>query len=146
MDKYNLIKEKNEKEYRYSFGDGTGFTVCSTMFKEDGKRWIELLLRMDLDEQANNKKESRRHCSIDAFDPEGNTLASEEDMEELVTSNEMTAAFVRSLSEQEKQIYIGRFIEQLTQNEVAEKLGFTQGCIAKIEKRIREKYKNLKKF
>ena len=67
-------------------------------------------------------------------------------MEELVISNEMTAAFVRSLTDEEKHVYMGRFIEQLTQNEVATILGHTQGGIAKMEKRIREKYKNFMKF
>ena len=43
---------------------------------------------------AGYKKESRRHCSFEAFDPEEDTFASEDGMEELVISNEMTAAFV----------------------------------------------------
>ena len=132
----NLIRENSEKKYTYSYGDGTNMTICANMFNEDGRKWIELLIRMDMDEEANNKKESRRHCSFEAFDPEGDTLMSDEKMEDMIVS----------LTDEEKHVYMGRFIEQLTQNEVATILGHTQGGIAKMEKRIREKYKNFMKF
>ncbi len=142
----DLIRENSEKKYTYSYGDGTNMTICANMFSEEGRKWIELLIRMDMDEEANNKKESRRHCSFEAFDPEGDTLPIEESMEEQVTGNEMTAAFVRRLTEQEKHVYIGRFIEQLTQEEMGARMYLDRSVVSKIEKRIREKYKKFNKF
>ena len=141
MDKLNLVREKSEKVYRYLFGDGTGFTICSTMFKENGRRWLEILARMDLDEAANNKKESRRHCSFEALDPEGDVLASDECMEDGAIKNEMMVSFVRNLTDLEKEVFKGRFIEQMTQEELAKKLNYSRVRITQVEKSIREKFK-----
>ena len=132
---------KRKETYKYTFADGSSFSISSTTLKEDRTQWIEILIRMDLDEAANDKKETRRHCSYEALGAEYMDLASDTGPEELITDSEAIVSFIRSLNDLEREVYIARFIDQLSQYETADNLNYTRARIAQVEKRIREKYK-----
>ncbi len=45
------------------------------------EEWGDIILDMDREEKNNNKAESRRHCSLDALDLDGDNIPSSEDLE-----------------------------------------------------------------
>ena len=55
------IKE-NKPDYTYYFADGTKCTVTA---QDVGQEWINELYDLDDKEKSNNRKNTRRHVSID---------------------------------------------------------------------------------
>jgi hypothetical protein len=68
-----------ELEYTYKFVDGSSVTLtargdCANERKLISEKWLELLEEMDHEEQLNNRREKRRHCSLERRDPNGKYL------------------------------------------------------------------------
>ena len=61
-------------KYRYGFVDGTEEIEVS-------EEWAAVLREMDREEEANRKKQTRRHISLDAADFEGEEFAAPGDAE-----------------------------------------------------------------
>ena len=68
-------------KYRYGFVDGTEEIEIS-------EEWASVLREMDRAEEANRKKQTRRHISLDAVDFEGGEFAEEGDAETALLEKE----------------------------------------------------------
>ena len=68
-------------KYRYGFVDGTEEIEIS-------EEWAAVLREMDREEEANRKKQTRRHISLDAVDFEGEEFAAPGDAESVLMEKE----------------------------------------------------------
>ena len=68
-------------KYRYGFADGTEEIEIS-------EEWVAVLREMDREEEANRKKQTRRHISLDAVDYEGEEFAEDGDAETALLEKE----------------------------------------------------------
>lgn len=64
------------------------------------------------------------------------TIVSEEDKSEKIVNNIMLRESIMRLDERERQIVIMRYIQELTQSQVAEKIGVSQVQVSRLEKKI----------
>ena len=78
-------------KYRYGFADGTEEIEIS----ED---WAAVLREMDREEEANRKKQTRRHISLDAVDYEGEEFAEDGDAETALLEKESDRVVEEMLS------------------------------------------------
>ena len=74
-------KEKKMAKYRYGFVDGTAEIEIS-------EEWASVLREMDRAEEANRKKQTRRHISLDAVNFEGEEFAAPGDAESVLLEKE----------------------------------------------------------
>ncbi len=70
------------------------------------------------------------------------TIASEEDKSEKIVNNIMLRESIMRLDERERQIVIMRYIKEMTQSKVAEKIGVSQVQISRLEKKILRKMRD----
>ena len=109
----------------------------------------EILKREDRAEQANDKKESRRHYHIEALDYEGSEI-SEKD---IVTGNTGPEIWRRTMLErlpealdvldERSRFIVGKvFYEGKTQKEVAEELGISGARVTQLMDRAKKILKN----
>ena len=78
-------------KYRYGFADGTEEIEIS-------EEWAAVLREMDREEEANRKKQTRRHISLDAVDYEGEEFAEDGDAETALLEKESDRVVERTLS------------------------------------------------
>ena len=78
-------------KYRYGFADGTEEIEIS-------EEWAAVLREMDREEEANRKKQTRRHISLDAVDYEGEEFAEDGDSETALLEKESDRVVERTLS------------------------------------------------
>ena len=78
-------------KYRYSFVDGAEEIEIS-------EEWVAVLREMDREEEANRKKQTRRHISLDAVDYEGEEFAEDGDAETALLEKESDRVVERTLS------------------------------------------------
>lgn len=64
------------------------------------------------------------------------TIAAEEDKSEKIVNNILLDETLKKLDKREKEIVIMRYIEELTQSEVAKKIGVSQVQVSRLEKKI----------
>ena len=133
------MKDIRKKEYRYTFANGDVIRISTELFGEEKEKWIEILLRLDLDELSNAKKEKRRHCSLESVDLEEKVFVSDVCIEELVEDRVLMGMFYKTLVGNEKYVFIGRFCDDLTMEEVAKELHLTKGRVCQIEKTVLRK-------
>jgi DNA-directed RNA polymerase specialized sigma subunit len=137
-----------KRVYTYAFANGDKVTVDEAALgdrRRNWDKWMEVLERLDLDEQANDKKETRRHCSYDLIDHDEVLFGTEDCPESLFFFKEMYAEFIKDLTEREFRIYYTRFVEGISQLETAEKYNTVHSNISGIEKDIKKKMKKIKK-
>ena len=105
-------------KYTYAFATGSSQV-------EVPEEWAELLAEMDHEEELHNRRETRRHCSLDDFVYEGLDFAAEGDAEDALINREN----VRELTEA---------LDALTETQSRRLLmhcaGMTYREIAKLEK------------
>ncbi len=88
-------KEKKMAKYRYGFVDGTEEIEIS-------EEWFDLLREMDREELNSNRRETRRHTSLESLDYEGEEFAAEGDAETALLEKESereAEAMLSSLTE-----------------------------------------------
>ena len=78
-------------KYRYGFVDGAEEIEIS-------EEWFEVLREMDREELNSNRRETRRHTSLESFDYEGEAFAAEGDAETVLLEKESEAETGRLLS------------------------------------------------
>jgi len=144
--------QKKRTNYIY-YGGGGGKTVLIP--GEDGvtEAIIETLHSLDDEEVDNNRRETRRHSSIDDLNDKSETLADLDcSMEDLVISKlereEVKAKVgeaVSTLKPKEQSIVKWLYLSDkpLTQAEVAERLGMTTDGVKKSAYRIRAKLREI---
>lgn len=71
------------------------------------------------------------------------TIAAEEDKSEKIVDNILLNDAIKRLEERERKIVIMRYMEELTQSEVAKKIGVSQVQVSRLEKKILRKMREL---
>ena len=142
------MKEKIEYRYEFANGDVVELRISRNGSIGDDNRgitseWLELLLDLDRREYNNNQTETRRHCSLDAFNRDENLFASDKDGFEEMYAEETWKEMCKELTEREKVIGDLYFRQGYKQAEIAEifEIDFTR--VSHILGRVRKK---LKKF
>ena len=135
------MKDIKKTEYKYTYANGEVVTITAKALGDETDKWIEILVHMDRTDLNNERAETRRHVSIDEEDPEGVIFASGDCVEQLVEDKELLMMFYKTLAGKERYVFLGRFYDGLTMEEVAHELHTTKGCVCKIEKKIMNKLK-----
>lgn len=142
------MKEKIEYRYEFANGDVVELRISRSGSAGGDKNgitseWLELLLDLDRREYNNNQTETRRHCSLDAFNQDETLFASDKDGFEEMYEEETWKEMCKELTEREKVIGDLYFRQGYKQTEIAEifEIDFTR--VSHILGRIRKK---LKKF
>ena len=135
-------------EYTYEFVDGNSVTLtakgdCADERRLISEKWLELLEEMDHEEQLNNRRETRRHCSLERRDPVGMYLArrtgGEDELERVLT----WTAICQVLTKNERFVAEKALIEGYTTKEIAEMTGVTERRIQQILKDIKNRFHNI---
>ena len=135
-------------EYTYEFVDGNSVTLTAKGDCADEKRlisekWLELLEEMDHEEQLNNRREKRRHCSLERRDPNGKYLVAQQGGENELERVLTWTAICQVLSKNERFVAKKAFIEGYSSKEIAAMTGVTKRRIQQIREQIREKIRNI---
>ena len=103
---------------KYSYYYATGAESV-----EIDEEWAALLQAMDREEEANRKKETRRHYSLDDIDYEGEEFAGEETTESVLLEKETRSEIEEKLSQltetQRRRLLM--YAEGMTYREIAGK-------------------------
>ena len=134
-------------EYTYEFVDGNSVTLtargdCADERKLISEKWLELLEEMDHEEQLNNRRETRRHCSLERRDPNGKYLVArkgEDELERVLT----WTAISQVVPKNERFVAEKAFIEGYTPKEIAAMTGVTERRIQQIRTQVRKKIRNI---
>lgn len=137
-----------ELEYTYKFVDGSSVTLtargdCADERKLISEKWLELLEEMDHEEQLNNRREKRRHCSLERRDPNGKYLVAQQGGENELERVLTWTAICQVLSKNERFVAEKAFIEGYSSKEIAAMTGVTKRRIQQIREQIREKIRNI---
>lgn len=130
--------------YTFKFATGDSTTI------EVDEKWVTVLVDEDRIEYNANHRETRRHCSLDAFnlddalfpsdaDTEGELIAAEQEHER----TESIHAALEKLSPDQRELVEAVFFKGMTVNEYAERRGVSQSAISHQKAKA---LKNLKKF
>ena len=137
-------------EYRYVFTNGDvvelRITRCGAQEEEKNEisaEWIETLLDFDRMEYNNNHKESRRHCSLEAYNQDETLLPTEKDGFKEFYAREVWKEMSKELTDREIVIGDLYFIQGYSQHEIAKVFWINRSRVTQIITRIRKK---LKKF
>lgn len=108
--------------------------------------WHQVLRDLDRQEYNNQRKETRRHCSLEALDRYGDNLAAEEDSLEARIEREETVNILReaveALEAAQQELLREIYVYEKKQTDMARELGVSRANIAKRLKRI---YRRLEK-
>lgn len=139
---------KEKIEYRYEFANGD---VVELKIKRSGvageekneisSEWLELLFDLDRREYNNEHAETRRHCSLDAFNQDETLFASERDEFETFYEEETWKEMCKLLTEREKIIGDLYFRQGYKQVEIARIFELDYTRISQILQKIRKKLK-----
>ena len=123
------------------------FVTGEVVEVEVDEKWGKILEDLDFEEKMNNRKETRRHVSLDTGAEWSDWLITDDDpegdiIEMIETRRDLTKA-LSVLSENQIKLVKALFVEGFSQEEYAEKNGVTQVAIARQLDRIRKKLKKL---
>lgn len=135
--------DNKTKKYTYLFANGERVIVNMASLNDGKREWVEILMRLDLDEQANNKKESRRHCSIDACNPEREMMRSAEDPEMSVLCKDLVGRLLVVLTEREKEFFLRKHADGYSMKEISSLLGVNLKRVYQIDAQIKRKFKKV---
>lgn len=141
------IEMKEKIEYRYKFvnGDVVELKISRSSFERESKNvitpeWLSLLIDLDRTEYNNEHTETRRHCSLNAFDREDNLIPMKKDVFEEFYEEETWNEMCNVLSKREKYIGDLYFRKGYTQPEIAKILRVHRSRITQIITKIRKKF------
>lgn len=134
--------DKERFEYRYEFanGDVMMFSISNEngLSKGDIRKWVPLLRGMDRSERNNNQKERRRHCSLDAYNLNGELFHAKDGFDGY-REDELWKELSHNLTMREKLIGELYFRNGCKAAEIGELLGITERYAQHLIRRIRRK-------
>lgn len=137
-------------EYRYEYANGevvilTAEGSAADKSRQISEEWIRILEELDRIDYNNDQRETRRHCSLDAFDPDEYYFASSHDGFDELECKETWDLMKRKLTERECLIAERYFLMGYKPKELAELFGISTRRVQQIIWRIRKKLKNFSK-
>jgi len=138
------------REYKYVFtnGDVDELQIYSEdkqceLCNEHLNAWIDVLAELDRIEYNNNHKETRRHCSLEAYNQDDTLVPADNDGFREFYEQEIWEEMSVELTDREKVIGDLYFRQGYKQQEIAKIFKVKRSRITQIITRIRKK---LKKF
>lgn len=114
---------------------------------EIGKKWVKILNKLDLEESANQKKESRRHYHLEACKYDGIDFVDNNDKIEAMFKEPSNADLlhiaISKLKPKQRELINAIYFEGVSVNDYAAKEGVDQSAISH---RLKTAKNNLKKF
>ncbi len=113
---------------------------------EVSEEWGAIILDMDREERNNNQTESRRHCSLDALDQDGNNIPSAEDLEaDYLEREEFEGlhAAIKQLSPRQQGLIRQVYFEGRKYSDIAAQEGKDESSIRHATERAINKIKKL---
>ena len=113
---------------------------------EVDEEWGAVLIDLDRQEYNNDKKETRRNCSLDAFNADGNLFADGTVMEDSFIACEDSKklyAAIKKLGPWQRFLIEQHYFAGKKQMEIAEETGIGKAAISRAIKRAKENLKNL---
>lgn len=112
---------------------------------ELSEKWIAVLDKLDKEEASNNRKETRRHTSLNT--EEGSWITCEDmNLNKLLFENENDVRVQKTLKlmkPAQRDILIAIHSEGIKQEEYAEKLGITQGAVSQRLATAEKNFRNI---
>ena len=108
--------------------------------------WAAVLVDLDRHEYNSNRRETRRHCSLEDFDMYGDFFIGDDDVECNVIINEATRelyAALDSLSPAQRKLVIDVYFNKVKQKDLAAQRGVRSAAISG---QLRTALRHLKKF
>lgn len=123
----------------YFFADGIQRIEIDT-------KWAAVLAELDREEYNANHRETRRHCSLDGFDADGEFFLAGDDavggIAALESSLELTAA-LDSLSPDQRELVVQVYFNKAKQKDIAAKKGVSPAAVSG---QLKTALRHLKKF
>lgn len=133
-------------EFEYKF-NGTKNTESRIVIDVEDQ-WVNVLQELDHQEFNNDRAETRRHCSIETYDPDDHRLPSKVDVTDSVEKREDDSRLSKALSalspSQQDLIY-ALFFQGVSVSDYAKRNGVTPGAITQRKKTALKKLKKLLK-
>ena len=124
----------------YTFADGT------TSIVEVSEEIGNIIIALDHREELDNRRETRRHCSIHAYDPDGTRIADNTDIVLDFIEKEEYASLHRAisqLSERHKHLIYEVYFKNRSYTEIAESEGKNPSTIMRTTKLAVENLKTI---
>ena len=137
-------------EYRYEYANGEVVILTAEGGVADrshqiSEEWLRILEELDRLDYNNNQKEKRRHCSLNACDPDDYYFAAEHDAFEELERDITWEQMKKKLTEREQHIGEMYFIEGYKASEIAGIFEITPRRVQQIIRTIQKKLKNFSK-
>ena len=91
--------------------------------------WGNLVIDLDRQEYNNDRKETRRHISLDAAEFEGEVFAVEDPSLESFADNYDLQQAIAKLTDNQRRIIVGHFFEDISYVDLAKELGVTEAGV-----------------
>ena len=124
---------------KYEFAD-------ETIEIEVDENWGAVLIELDRQEYNNNQTETRRHCSLEAYNLDGNYVANGDDVEEaffITEDNRKLYTAIKKLEPRQQYLIEQVYFLRRKQVDLAEEEGVSKAAITYAVQRA---VKKLKKF
>ena len=129
----------------YQFQDDVKGRIIETI--EVDEYWGNILVEFDNQEAANDKKETRRHASLDAMEYEGEFFATNDSYFEKMFDGpdyvDRLHNAMKMLTPKQKELLKALYFDGVSQEEYAEKLGINQ---CNVSRQLHTIFKKIKKF
>ena len=109
------------------------------------EKWGKIKVDLDRQEYNVNHKETRRHCSLEAYNLDGNLLPSETNIEVEVLKNEERQELmdaIEKLTPDQRDLIKAVFFDGVSISEYAKKKGVSQPAITQRKETALKKLKN----
>lgn len=106
--------------------------------------WGTILVDLDRQEYNVNHKETRRHCSLDAYNQDDALLPSDEDVMRSVLiaeDNQRLFEAITHLNAEQQELVRVIFFEEMSVSEYAKRHGITQSAASQRKKAVLKKMK-----
>ena len=137
---------ENTTEYRYTYANGD--VAVLTLGTGDGQiseKWMQILKELDRREYNNTHAETRRHCSLEALDPDEYYLPAAKDGFDECAGRELWDEIKEELTLKEAEIAEKIFIEGYSVKEVMALQRLGSSRMYEIVENIRKKIKKFSK-
>ena len=133
--------DRNETEYKYSFANGEKVVINLNIHLDNESDWLKVLKELDRVEYNNEQTQTRRHCSLDAYDKDERLISGEMDVLEQFLMKERWKDMLKHLTIREREVLDLYFCKGFTTLEIAHELNVGRTRITNIISSIRAKMK-----
>jgi RNA polymerase sigma factor (sigma-70 family) len=136
-----IAAKRKSKEAR---GMKVQYQFCTeTVEIEVDDKWGAVVLDLDRQEHNTNQTETRRHCSLEAYNLDDALLPSNEDVAGMVEGSDAIDTILKSLTQEQREMVRAICLDGMTEAEYGRLVGMSQAAISQ---KMRTAKKKIKKF